>query len=419
MSTIAKAAEEYINDLDALRGMIEPLMIVTEALGKKVDEEHLKALEEHCTELEKEGTTRHFQIPPEHLQKIRQLRRKNEQYRTATELLPRTFLVSFVSTYDAFLGSLVHALFEAKPEVLNSSGKQLTYKELAAFPSIEAARSHVVDSEVETLLRKSHSEQFEWLERVFDIKLREGLDSWSTFIELTERRNLFVHCHGKVSSQYLKVCAEHKIDLSDAALGATLDARRVYLIEAYKCLYEIGVKLTQVLWRKLRPDEIGLADEALISIAFELLVLEKYDLATRLLRFAIALPRHSSEAVKRVFLVNLAQSYKFTGKQEQCLSTLDKVDWSACSDKFAVCVEALKDNSAQAAAAMRRIGSDGEIKRHQYIDWPVFKEFRRTPEFTAAYTEVFGVEPSELLLHEERAAASEATETPAEAEHAE
>lgn len=126
MSAIQKATESYINDLDALRGMLEPLMFVTEVLGKKIDTDHLSALEEHGTENDPEGTTRNFIIPPEHLQKVRKLGAKNKQYRTAKKLLPRTFLVSFVSTYDAFLGNLTQALFESKPEVLNGSGKQLT-----------------------------------------------------------------------------------------------------------------------------------------------------------------------------------------------------------------------------------------------------------------------------------------------------
>ena len=399
MSPIQKATEAYINDLNALRGMIEPLMLLTELLGEKFDEDHLNALVEHGKEKETEGPTRSFTIPPEHLQKVRQLGQKNEQYRTARKLLPRNFLVSFVSTYDAFLGNLIQALLEAKPEVINSSGKQLTYKELVAFSSIDAARTYVVESEVESLLRKSHSEQFDWMEKTFDIKLREGLDSWPIFIELTERRNLFVHCHGKASVQYLKICAEHHADITGVSLGTTLDAKLKYLVNSYKCLYEIGVKLSQVLWRKLKPGELEAADSALNSISFELLVLEKYELANRLLNFATKLPRHSSEVDKRIMLINLSQSYKFLNMQDKCLNTLNKMDWSACSDNFGLCVAILKDNFQEATKLMHRIGKDGAIKQHEYMDWPIFKDFRKSTDFTATYTEIFGIEPSELLNH--------------------
>lgn len=400
MSAIQKATEAYITDLDALHEMIKPLLLVTEAQGKRFNEEYLKVLEEYGEEVKVEGTRRTFKIPPEHLRKVRRTGRKNEQYQTAKKLLPRTFLVSFVSTYDAFLGNLVHALFESKPEALNSSGKQLTYKDLVNFKDVEAARTYVVSSEVETLLRKNHAEQFDWLEKIFDIKLREGLESWPIFIELTERRNLFVHCQGKVSSQYLKICADNKADTTGISFGTTLDAKRKYLIESYNCLYEIGIKLSQVLWRKLIPDELQIADVVLISVTFELIVLEKYDLANRLLQFATKLPRHASEVNKRIFLVNLAQTYKFMDKQEQCLSTLSKTDWSACSDNFSLCVFVLKDEFERAATLMRSIGPSGSIKRHDYIDWPIFKEFRKSSEFTTTYKEIFGVEPNKLLTHD-------------------
>lgn len=69
---------------------------------------------------------------------------------------------------------------------------------------------------------------------------------------MTERRNLFVHCGGITSSQYLKVCEENNIILKESSLGMKLGANRNYLMNSYKCLYEIGVKLTQVLWRKLK-----------------------------------------------------------------------------------------------------------------------------------------------------------------------
>jgi hypothetical protein len=59
---------------------------------------------------------------------------------TAEVLVPRSFFVNLVSQYDAFLGSLIRALLLAKPEVLNASDRALTFSELLAFGSIDAAR---------------------------------------------------------------------------------------------------------------------------------------------------------------------------------------------------------------------------------------------------------------------------------------
>ena len=39
---------------------------------------------------------------------------------------------------------------------------------------------------------------------------------------------------------------------------------------------------------------------------------------------------------------------------------------------------------------MKRIGIDGEIKEHDYKEWPIFRELRKRPEFLASYQEIFG-----------------------------
>ena len=396
MSAFKASADDFITDISALREMLGPVMGMVATTGKQFDDDHLNALKRYATEERTEGTVKYFRIPPERRQEIGRHRRRNEKYRTASTLLPRTFLVSFVSTFDAFIGNLAHAVLASKPETLNSSGKQLSYKELIGFADMDAARRHVVETEVEGLLRKSHSEQIAWLEK-FHKNLRDS--SWKTFIELTERRNLFVHCHGKVSAQYIGVCKEHGISTDAVQIGETLTARPKYLDEAYKCLFETGVKLSQSLWRKLAPGEIPAADDALMEVTFNLLVDEQYDLAIRLLEFAQLVKCHE-DATRRVMLVNLALAYKFSGNDEKCASTLAASDWSACSDNFVTCIAVLSDDFEGAAKAMHRIGKNGSIRQHDYMDWPVFKAFRKSENFLQAYSEIFGSDAGEYLQHE-------------------
>lgn len=226
--------------------------------------------------------------------------------------------------------------------------------------------------------------------------LRKNLNVWNEFVELTERRNLFVHYGGITSSQYLKVCEENNIILKESSLGMKLGANRNYLMNSYKCLYEIGVKLTQVIWRKLKPDELEQADNSLNYFAYELLVDKKYDLATRLLEFAYALPRHSSEMHRRMFIINLAQAYKFSDKEEKCNTRLSKEDWSACNDAFAVCVSVLQDDFDKAYMLMKRLGKSSEISELSYLEWPVFRNFRESLQFKKAFLEIFEHEPQSL-----------------------
>ena len=272
---------------------------------------------------------------------------------------------------------------------MNASDRALSFKELSEFQSIEAARGFVVEKEVEALIRRSHSEQFDWMEKKFQVELRKGLGAWPKFIELTERRNLFVHCDSKVSSQYLAVCRQNGLDCQGLAVGDDLNVTRPYLIGAYECVFEIGVKLAHVLWRKLAPQQREEADQNLNLICIDLLSEGHYRLARELLNFAVhVLKTWSSDANRRIFLLNLAQAEKWLGDDTSCRKILDEEDWSAVEEKFSLAVAVLEGRYNDAIRWMKRIGKEG-VKAESYREWPIFRELRKRPEFFAAYKEIF------------------------------
>ena len=116
--------------------------------------------------------------------------------------------------------------------------------------------------------------------------VRKGLESWPEFIEVTERRNLFVHAGGVVSSQYIKVCKDNEVDLGDISIGKEIRVSRKYFENAFNVIYEIGFKLTHVLWRKFCPDQLSLADSNLIELGYETLCEENYTLTKVIFDFA-------------------------------------------------------------------------------------------------------------------------------------
>lgn len=303
-------------------------------------------------------------------------------------------MVSLVSAFDAYLGDLLRAMFYLKPELLQASQRQLTFSELTEFETIEKAREFILEKEIESVIRDSHAKQFDWMEARFGLPLRKGLASWPTFIELTERRNLFVHCDGIVSSQYVEVCKKHAVVGEGNKVGARLEVEPKYFSDAFECFYEIGVKLAHVLWRKLDENSLEGSDSALIDTGFELLQSKEYSLTARLLEFAVfGLPRHASALNKRVLLVNLCIAYKFGGAPEKCAKTLDDQDWSDCEERFRLAAAVLKDDFKEAAEIMRSLGASSKaLPRHAYETWPLFNEFRRSPEFLETFSSLFGEE---------------------------
>ncbi len=345
-------------------------------------------------ENEEDSELKQLEIPESKFKEFIKLNEKVDTTNLAYNLLPINFVVSFVSQYDAYLGGLIRVMFLNKPELLNNSEKNIMFSELLKFNSIEEAQEFVVEKEVESVLRESHIKQFKWLENKLGIPLRKDLPSFSEFIEITERRNLFVHCNGAVSRQYIENCRENDVKgIDELKIGSLLDAKPAYFSKCYMTLFEIGVKLGHVMWRKLKPEENDEADGHLNEICYELLIKGHYKLAINLLTFATeTLKKHTQEMVC-VFTINKALAYYLSNKKQDCIKVLDKHDWSATNDKFKLAIEILKENYKESLEIMKSIGSKNEhLNGEAYRDWPLFNDIRKTEEFKQTYKEIFGEE---------------------------
>lgn len=346
------------------------------------------------------GETKGRKIPTGQVLRLYEISKKIGSTLLAAQLVRRSLLVSLVSQFDAYIGRVVRQLFVAKPGILNSSGSTLTFQRLSSFGSLEDAREYVVEKEIESLLRKSHAEHFVWLEAKFGLTLRDNLAAWPLFIEVTERRNLFVHTNGTVSHQYLEVCRENRCAVpDDLRTGQLLSIDDDYFARAYECLFEIGVKLGQVLWRKVVPEQMSEADQSLAAVTYTLLSEERYRLACVVLDFATeTLKKHSSDERRLIMVVNRALAYKWSGDEEMCQKIVNSEDWSATGLKFKMAHSVLLNDFEGAFGLMKRIGADGkDIEKDAYRFWPLFKEIRKSTKFAETFELIFN-EP--FNLHE-------------------
>jgi hypothetical protein len=312
----------------------------------------------------------------------------------AVDVVPPTFVISLVSQYDAYLADVLRVVLAKQPSLLDSSEKKLSYSELLSFPSLDDARNEIAEREIDTLMRDSHADQIAWLERRLSIPLTKDLAIWPEFIEITERRNLFVHTGGRVTPQYITSCQKHGAVLPDVAIvGELLSVEPDYFVRACDVILELGVKLGHVLWRKTAEDERIDADQNLNMICYHLIHSEEYEMAIELLTFATeTIKKHGSEELYLYMLLNKAQAHKWSGHQEMCNNIIASIDWSAKASMFKLVCLVLRDEFDKAGALMKLIGDSGEIKVFHYMDWPVFREFRLSQEFLQAFREVFGAE---------------------------
>ena len=396
--------QRFCTDLDGLLTTLPFLAVAVDALFEQTTSRYNTFLDKKGTLLGSSGEMESYAISPMDHDRLSTLRRQLEGVAVTSKVLPRSFIVALVSEYDCFLSRVLSCLFDLQPELLTPSARVLTFAQLKEFKTVEAATAFLVEKEIESVLRKSHADQFKWLEKRFGLTLTTGLEVWPAFIEVTERRNLFAHCDGLVSSQYLEVCGNHGV-LSDEApeVGQQLEVTPDYFASAHASILEVGVKLAQVLWRKVYPQGLEEADRSLVVTSYELIVREQYPLAVALLEFAEnTLKKHSSDGAHRKLVINLAQTYKWLHRPADCAALLARYDWSAVKPMFGLAVAVLEDRFADAAPAMLRIGPKGDVSEPEYRLWPLFQEFRKSKEFLEAYAEVFGHPYEEAAEEAER-----------------
>lgn len=331
-------------------------------------------------------------ISPLQAKELKTIIKRIERTELAAVIFPQSMLVSLVSQYDYLIGQLIQFVYSVNPNLLNDSNSQISYKELFAYNDISAIKGKIIQDKVETILRKSHDDQLTDLQNLSGIKNLKGVSFWKEFIEITQRRNLLVHCKGCVSEQYVNECA--KVGVAPLPRqGENLSVDESYFDRAYCIFYTMGVLLSQVIIRHLLKKEnvIGEIDTVLNNIIYETLEEERYDLSVTLSEFALAdSTKHACRLDEVYFILNYAQAYKWQGNQEKCNQILSAFDFSAMTSDILVAKYALENNIEGVIEHMRKAGSNSKVMtKDAYVSWVIFKEMREKTEFKEAYREIF------------------------------
>lgn len=323
------------------------------------------------------------------------LERKVKRSQESSKLLLRSYVVSMVSQFDAYIGDLLRTIYEINPDKLKQSDHKFNFAELQAIGSIEAAKEQIIETKIENCLRDSHQDQFKEIASSIGVSNLKDFDNWPYFVEITQRRNLFVHSNGVVSNQYLSICKDEKVQLGELKKGDQLEVDRSYFNKAYEVFYEVAVKLSQMTMRVLllKKDKTCLEeiDKCMITNTFDLIVDGRYDVAIELANFALG-ERFNHNNKDRMYLVlNRAQAYKWNGDEKKCQEMLAEEDFSACSSELKCPKYALEDNLDKVCEMMRSCGKNSEIlKPEQYRTWPIFKGVRDKDKFRDTFKSIFG-----------------------------
>lgn len=390
---------------DNLNMFIENLNCLRETFGysegmlnlqkQKAEKSYIDFIAPYKTETENGLIS--LDIPNEKFRNFKKIDRKKKMAERATLLIPPTYIVSAVSMFDSFLAGLIRCIYTLKSELLLESNMSFLYRELVNYDSIKEVKKKIVETTIENLLRDSHTAQIVWMEKSIDVKTLRNFSGWPDYIELTERRNLFVHSEGIVSSQYIDECKKCGYKVDDISIGSRLLADKKYFNKSYNLLYEMAIMLTQILINKLyigESDDTNERDKILITCVFDLIVDKQYEIAINVSNFVYNNKHFKHNQKDRTFIeLNLAQAYKWSGEHAKCKKLLDSMDDSIMINDLKIPKLTLEGNFDAVYPLMISVGDSSEIlNKESYRDWPIFKEIRAEKKFADTFKKIFNEE---------------------------
>lgn len=341
-----------------------------------------------------------IEVPEGRVRELQRLHKKKSRAERAFELVPPSYFVSLVSAYDSFFAGLVRCFYTICPEKLQESEISFSYRDLQEFGNLADVKKRIVDKRIESLLRDSHVAQIDWLAKALGVgTLTSTFKGWTDFVEITERRNLFVHANGTVSNQYIEVCKKHAaLDVSILE-GNQLTVDKSYFDKAFKTLYKTAIMLSQMLLRvkyceKADSTCTSNIDKVLIGNVFELIVDKYFDVAIDVSEMVLSNTKFIHNAFDRMYIVlNYAQAYKWSGNSSKCQAILDEEDWTAFTNELLIPKFTLEENYAEVYKRMRELGNGNQhITISSYREWPIFQTLREQKEFEIVFAEIYGEE---------------------------
>lgn len=161
---------KFLRHIDSIKDTLPMVMVLINPYQKKANEKFVKFMKENVDEIEDEDGEKALAVKHEESKIFENLSRNSEISLLANKIIPESLFVSLISQYDAFLNRLLSIIYNIRPEYLNNSERNISYSQLVDFKELSQAREFIIEKEIETILRKNHSEHFEYLENKIGIR---------------------------------------------------------------------------------------------------------------------------------------------------------------------------------------------------------------------------------------------------------
>lgn len=371
------------HDVDSLKKVVKDIEKVFKTVGiseselraKKIKKTKLKLTQEQENQIlaVAKNLVRHPPLPLHNL-----------------ELLHKSTFVMLISYLDFLISDLIHYYYQVYPRSLSGKDLSITLNELNVCSNLGEARDFIVNKEVESVLYRSLPEQRKYFSNQLKIDCKENIINWNKINEAVERRNIIVHNNSIINRRYLK-----NVDLSfvpgkrkDLKEGEKIVIDEDYFAGLFDEIFVAGTILIQCCWRKWKKDDINEANVSLRDSVYDALLEERWAIAERLGLFSKECDV-GNQSNRLCLEINYWQSLKWQNKKDELEKELKRFDVSGLSPRYALALCALKSDRDGFYKNVKKAIITDKLTKEDLMEWPLFREFRRDPDFEKRIKRVF------------------------------
>lgn len=309
--------------------------------------------------------------------------------------LQRAKLSSLIAEFDFLMLKVLKTFAIENQSIFVSDDEAIPaayFRQGNSFKDWEKEKS---EEEISKILRGSHEATIKWiLEEIAEVENLKTVTSnkyYIDFLEICQRRHLFVHNGGVVNKNYITNCRKIGVNEDNIpAMGTRLHADAKYLRSAAARVYLTGTYLTHLCIQKRFPQHKEESYSLLLSASHDFLSEDLTKMAERIIDFAEYKKKDFKNDTKLSFGVNRALCKLFDQRlslDEQTSSAsevLDQYDWSLAPPKFELaqaCIRRDFSNIINLAKSAANTDLDYEVASY----FCVFREAREIEGFMSCF----------------------------------
>ncbi|MGV9341819.1 hypothetical protein [Streptomyces sp. NPDC003688] len=326
--------------------------------------------------------------------------------------LRESTVVSAVTSFEVLFSSLIAAFLKVSPQALESMSKEkdkeFSLKDLKGMSSIDEAVDMAVSRRVDDLMFGSFSEWRRFCIDKLNIKFEDLCNDWPSVQEIFQRRHVLVHAGGIASHRYVTSTSSN-MNAPDITVGQRIETTEEYAIRTLDSILCFGLLLASSIGMKFAKQHEEQILNSLHKLSYDRLIVKDYEIVQHLCTAGEKTAIESEG--KLLFKVNGWIAGKKIGPK-LAIREVESWDISALDDRYKLAKLCLLERAAEALPIMKKMHAAGDLSSEDVLEWPLFEDIRKTPEYiewsksislpfgiTSLLSEDFYLNPRTKTLH--------------------